>query len=412
MDPDGADCLQRTTPPAHGLIYDDGSTGSAIREAEQEVRSGWRAIRGSFGSGPFVPALVSRTQLFMAARVAVSAGVAWALALAVDPNSRPYLAPLAVLLIVQPTVYDSLSRAFQRIVGVVLGVAAALAVSHFFAPSGWTIGIIMFAGLLIGWTVRLGPAGVVQVPVSALLVFAVGSAVPDYGGQRVVETLIGSAVAVLAVLASPSAPARRTRGFRCGGTVASMSRPPHGNRVVHQLAMDPPTDRGLAERGAWTGPGRRSREADPRGASAHCPLECTGPWTTPRARRGRTRRCASAHSWPLRHGRSPGLWSTARPMLLRCTPSAPCSCPPPHQLRPTRAGSRRPASRRTGSDSPMRFVMRARRSARRWHGPSCDGADDPTQWLTFGPHPGHEPPDSRRGRQPARVVGRIGLRFA
>jgi uncharacterized membrane protein YgaE (UPF0421/DUF939 family) len=137
----------------------------------------------------------------------VSAGIAWAVALAVDPNTRPYLAPLAVLLIVQPTVYDSLSRAFQRIVGVVLGVAAALAVSHFFAPSGWSIGIIVFAGLLLGWSVRLGPAGVVQVPVSALLVFAVGSAIPGYGGQRVVETLIGSAVAVLAVLASPSAPA-------------------------------------------------------------------------------------------------------------------------------------------------------------------------------------------------------------
>jgi hypothetical protein len=171
------------------------------------VSSRWRAIRGSLGSGPFVPAIVSRTQLLLAARVAVSAGIAWAVALAVDPNTRPYLAPLAVLLIVQPTVYDSLSRAFQRIVGVVLGVAAALAVSHFFAPSGWSIGIIIFAGLLLGWSVRLGPQGVVQVPVSALRVFAVGGAVPDYGGQRVVETLIGSAVAVLAVLASPSAPA-------------------------------------------------------------------------------------------------------------------------------------------------------------------------------------------------------------
>ena len=35
----------------------------------------------------------------------------------------------------------------------------------------------------------------------------VGSATPDYGGRRVVETLIGSAIAVLAVLVSPPAPA-------------------------------------------------------------------------------------------------------------------------------------------------------------------------------------------------------------
>ena len=154
-----------------------------------------------------MPALVTRTQILLATKSAVAAGIAWALALLASPGSRPYFAPLAVILIVQPTVYDSLSRAFQRVVGVVLGVAAALAVSHFLTPSGWSIAIIVFVGLLIGWTVRLGPQGVVQVPVSALLVFAVGTATPGYGFRRVVDTLIGSAVAVVAVLVSPSAPA-------------------------------------------------------------------------------------------------------------------------------------------------------------------------------------------------------------
>jgi uncharacterized membrane protein YgaE (UPF0421/DUF939 family) len=177
-----------------------------VRHAQHEVKSKWRAIRAFFGSGPFVPALVTRTQILLAAKVAVSAGIAWALALVVDPNTRPYFAPLAVILIVQPTVYNSLSRAFQRVVGVVLGVAAALAVSHFLTLSGWSIALIIFAGLLLGWSVRLGAQGAVQVPVSALLVFAVGSATPGYGGRRVVDTLIGSAIAVLAVLASPTAP--------------------------------------------------------------------------------------------------------------------------------------------------------------------------------------------------------------
>jgi hypothetical protein len=144
-------------------------------------------------SRDFLPALVSRTQILLAVKAAVGAGIAWAVALLADPHSRPYFAPLAVILIVQPTVYDSLSRAFQRVIGVVLGVAAALAVNHFLTPSGWSV--------------RLGPQGVVQVPISALLVFAVGSATPGYAGRRVVDTLIGSAIAVLAVLVSPSAPA-------------------------------------------------------------------------------------------------------------------------------------------------------------------------------------------------------------
>ncbi len=177
-----------------------------VLQARQQVKSRWRSIRAPFGSGPLVPALVSRAQLLLAVKAGVAAGIAWAVALVFNPHSRPYFAPLAVILIVQPTVYDSLSRAFQRVVGVVLGVGAALAVSHFLAPSGWSITIIVFVGLLLAWTVRLGPRGVVQVPVSALLVFAVGSATPGYGGRRVEETLIGSAIAVMAVVASPSAP--------------------------------------------------------------------------------------------------------------------------------------------------------------------------------------------------------------
>lgn len=178
-----------------------------IRRAQQELRRGWRTVRPSLRSTAIRPVLVSRTQILLAVRAAVAAGIAWAAALLADPHTRPYFAPLAVILIVQPTVYDSLSRAFQRVIGVLLGVAAALAVSHFLTPSGWSIGIIVFAGLLIGWSLRLGPQGAVQVPVSALLVFAVGSATPDYGGRRIVETLIGSAIAVLAVLVSPLAPA-------------------------------------------------------------------------------------------------------------------------------------------------------------------------------------------------------------
>jgi uncharacterized membrane protein YgaE (UPF0421/DUF939 family) len=178
-----------------------------VQPDQQGERHRWRLVRVTLRSKALLPEFVRRTRILLAAKVAIAAGVAWAVALVVDPHSRPYFAPLAVILIVQPTVYDSLSRAFQRVVGVVLGVAAALVVNHFLTPSGWSIGIIVFAGLLIGWSVRLGPQGSVQVPISALLVFAVGSATPGYAGKRVLDTLIGSAIAVLAVLVSPSAPA-------------------------------------------------------------------------------------------------------------------------------------------------------------------------------------------------------------
>ena len=152
------------------------------------------------------PGLVTRQQVFLAGKTAIAAGLAWVAALAAHPHSLPFFAPLAALLVVQPTVYNSVSRAFQRVAGVVVGVAAALTVSHFLAPSAWSIGTIVFAGLLLGWAARLGPQGAVQVPVSALLVFLVGRVTPGYGGERIMDTLIGAGVAVIAVLLTPSAP--------------------------------------------------------------------------------------------------------------------------------------------------------------------------------------------------------------
>src|SRR6201989_517761 len=129
--------------------------------------SRWLPSLVSLQPGMVRPGFVTRDQVFLAAKTAIAAGlawvaalaadphsrpyfaplavllvvhppvVAWVAALAADPRSRPYFAPLAVLLVVQPTVYDSLSRAFQRVAGVVVGVAAALAVSRVLGPSAW-----------------------------------------------------------------------------------------------------------------------------------------------------------------------------------------------------------------------------------------------------------------------------------
>jgi uncharacterized membrane protein YgaE (UPF0421/DUF939 family) len=150
------------------------------------------------------PGIVDGHQLIMAAKAALGAGVAWEVTTLAHPHGRPYLAPIAVVLIVQPTVYDSVSRAFQRVVGVVLGVAVGMIVSGLLEPNSWSIGIIIFAGLVLGWTARLSPQGVVQIPVTALLVFVVGSITPTYAGERLVDTVIGGAIAVVVVLSAPS----------------------------------------------------------------------------------------------------------------------------------------------------------------------------------------------------------------
>ena len=388
-----------------GVRYDDGSNRLSKRSDAAGAPSGRP-------SGPCVPAaLVSRTQILLATKAAVAAGIAWAVALLADPHSRPYFAPLAVILIVQPTVYDSLSRAFQRVAGVVLGVAAALAVSHFLTPSGWSIAIIVFAGLLLGWSLRLGPQGVVQVPVSALLVFAVGSATPDYGGRRVVETLIGSAIAVLAVLVSPSAPDAGARDLRCPGTAASLSRPPHGDRVGHQLGMDPRTGPGLAKGGTRTSRGHRQGQAGPRGASAHCPLERTGPPATPGARasgRGAASRRQNCHPDAVDRPSPGGRGASCPPDACRRRHAGfPASAVEAYAVWVASPGE--PADRQRLSDAIRvageTFGQAVARAQRRWR-------DDPTQWLTFGTILAMSQRFLAEVGSPLEYAGRSGLRFA
>jgi uncharacterized membrane protein YccC len=145
--------------------------------------------------------------VLLAAKTGVAAGLAWVAAMPLDPRHQPYFAPIAAVVVVQPTVYDSLSRAAQRVAGVVVGVMAALAVAHFITLNALTIGVVTFVGLLIGWVLRLGPQGVVQVPVSAFLVLVVGTAIPGYGVARLYETLVGAAIGAGVALLSPPAPA-------------------------------------------------------------------------------------------------------------------------------------------------------------------------------------------------------------
>ena len=354
-----------------------------IRRAQQELRHRWRTARPSLRSTAILPVLVSRTQILLAARAAVAAGIAWAAALLADPHTRPYFAPLAVILIVQPTVYDSLSRAFQRVVGVVLGVAAALAVSHFLTPSGWSIGIIVFVGLLIGWSLRLGPQGSVQVPVSALLVFAVGSATPDYGGRRILETLIGSAIAVLAVLVSPSAPAPER-------VVSDVLTPLHRCRdILREIGSAIGSPWTLEQAETWRTEALRLYEATARARRDHEGHQLTARWN---ARARRQHLVLERADKALRVGDRIAIQTrsitralvdgapAARPMpavgaMLVSTASA-TEAYAVWVASPGEAGDRQRLSDaiRVAGETFGQAVARAQR---RWR-------DDPAQWLTFG----------------------------
>jgi uncharacterized membrane protein YgaE (UPF0421/DUF939 family) len=135
-------------------------------------------------------------------RLAVTAVFAYLVALLVPGTSRPVLAPLTALLVVQVSIYQTLRSAVRRIAAVVAGVLLALGLSAWVGFTWWSLGIVIAAGLAVGYALHLGDA-VLEVPISAMLILSVGTR--SAATQRVVETFVGTAAGLVAgfVLTSP-----------------------------------------------------------------------------------------------------------------------------------------------------------------------------------------------------------------
>ncbi len=137
------------------------------------------------------------TPAIQAAKTAVAAGAAWFIAADLLGNTIPVFAPLAALLTVQVTVWDSVARGLQRVLGVVVGVLVAYGFARLAGINAWSIGLVIFVSLLAGRALRLGQQGSIQVPVSALLVLVLGATTGGYALDRVVDTVVGAATGIL-----------------------------------------------------------------------------------------------------------------------------------------------------------------------------------------------------------------------
>ncbi|HWM56601.1 MAG TPA: aromatic acid exporter family protein [Pseudonocardia sp.] len=110
-------------------------------------------------------------------------------------SEAPILAPLTALLVVQLSMYETVTHGRERIVSVVAGVLVAVGFAHVVGLSWWSLGAVVAVCLIAGRLLRLGPH-LPEVAISAMLVLAVGGLESAAWG-RVLETLIGAAVGVL-----------------------------------------------------------------------------------------------------------------------------------------------------------------------------------------------------------------------
>lgn len=130
-----------------------------------------------------------------AAQLTGAAIAAYLVADQIFPGGKPLLAPLTALLVVQVSLYSTLTVGLKRVASVVAGVVVAVLFSAVVGFTWWSLAGLIAASIVIGQLLRLREQ-LLEVPISAMVVLAVGGAERPAAG-RITETLVGAAVGVL-----------------------------------------------------------------------------------------------------------------------------------------------------------------------------------------------------------------------
>ena len=152
------------------------------------------AIEKMINAGLVRLRLRGRDAFSRATRLTGAAVAAFVVATVLFPDTVPILAPLTALLVVEVTLKDIVTSGLQRVASVTAGVLVAIGFSAIVGLTWWSLGALIAVSILIGQLLRLGPH-MLEVPISAMLVLAVGGA-EAAAIDRISETLIGAAVGI------------------------------------------------------------------------------------------------------------------------------------------------------------------------------------------------------------------------
>ncbi|HEO8418258.1 Predicted membrane protein [Mycobacteroides abscessus subsp. abscessus] len=110
--------------------------------------------------------------------------------------SHSYLAPLSLILCLQPSLDQSVQFSIRRVIGTIIGVLMTTFIIQYIPLNSWMLGILLLVGTGIAMLFKLNAVILHQVALSILLVFALEKNAGDYGLNRITDTFIGSIIAI------------------------------------------------------------------------------------------------------------------------------------------------------------------------------------------------------------------------
>jgi hypothetical protein len=140
---------------------------------------------------------LDRTVIGRLSQAALAAGIAWELARQIPGHTQPFFAPIAALIALSSEPGRRGRQAMRLVAGVALGIGIGAAVVALVGRG--PLQIVLAAGLSLLLTTAAGASSMTatQTAVSAVLVIALHRAGSNLPLQRLLDSLVGGAVAVL-----------------------------------------------------------------------------------------------------------------------------------------------------------------------------------------------------------------------
>jgi hypothetical protein len=142
-------------------------------------------------------ARLSPGQLGRIAQAAAAAAIAWELALQLPDHGQPFFAPIAAVISLGAAVGRRGRQAIEMMTGVAVGILIGGGVTAVAGAGAWQILLSTFVALLLTTAAGATPIVRNQAAASAILVVALHRPSSNLAVQRLLDALIGGAVAIV-----------------------------------------------------------------------------------------------------------------------------------------------------------------------------------------------------------------------
>jgi uncharacterized membrane protein YgaE (UPF0421/DUF939 family) len=175
----------------------EGYDGSLVNQLTELITAG---RRGDAGIKLKVRALKRNSSILqlciVIAKIAAASALSWELA-KLAGSKHPFLAPVSVILCMQTTILQSLLFSYHRLFGTILGVCITVLAAKYLPFNGWISGILLVLTSFFALIFERNENWIRQVALSVALVFALQKQSGLYAVDRIRDTVIGVATAMI-----------------------------------------------------------------------------------------------------------------------------------------------------------------------------------------------------------------------